>query len=132
MRVAVVGTGYVGLVTGGGLAEQGHKVVCIDLDQGKVAAINRGEPPILERGLEELLRRNLGVRLRATTDLAAAVAGSELTFIAVGTPSREDGSIDLSFVEEAARQVGAALAGPPGWHGVVVKSTVVPGTTDRS
>ena len=131
MRVAVVGTGYVGLVTAVGLAEQGHTVVCIDVDQDKVAALDRGEPPIFERGLEELLRRNLGVRLRATTDLGAAVAGSELTFICVGTPSREDGSIDVSFVEQAATQVGAALAGTEGWHGVVVKSTVVPGTTDR-
>ena len=131
MRVAVVGTGYVGLVTAVGLAEQGHTVVCIDVDEGKVAALDRGEPPIFERGLEELLRRNLGVRLRATTDLGAAVAGSELTFICVGTPSREDGSIDVSFVEQAATQVGAALAGARGWHGVVVKSTVVPGTTDR-
>jgi UDPglucose 6-dehydrogenase/GDP-mannose 6-dehydrogenase len=131
MRVAVVGTGYVGLVTAVGLAEQEHTVVCVDVDEGKVAALERGEPPIFERGLEELLRRNLGVSLRATTDLGAAVADSELTFICVGTPSREDGSIDVSFVEQAATQVGVALAGTTGWHGVVVKSTVVPGTTDR-
>jgi UDPglucose 6-dehydrogenase/GDP-mannose 6-dehydrogenase len=131
MRVAVVGTGYVGLVTAVGLASHGHTVTCIDVDEGKVAALERGEPPIFERGLEELLRDNLGVRLRATTDLAAAVAGSQLTFLCVGTPSRADGGIDVSFVEQAATQVGAALAGTAGWHGVVVKSTVVPGTTER-
>jgi UDPglucose 6-dehydrogenase len=130
MRVAVVGTGYVGLVTAVGLAELGHTVVCIDVDAGKVAALDRGEPPIFERGLEPLLRRNLGVRLRATTDLRAAVRDSELTFICVGTPSREDGSIDVSFVRRAAEQIGDALAGGSGWHAVVVKSTVVPGTTD--
>jgi UDPglucose 6-dehydrogenase/GDP-mannose 6-dehydrogenase len=131
MRVAVVGTGYVGLVTAVGLAELGHTVVCIDVDQSKVAALDRGDPPIFERGLEELLRRHLGVRLRATTDLGAAVRDSELTFICVGTPSREDGSIDVSFVQLAAEQIGDALAGTTGWHAVVVKSTVVPGTTDQ-
>jgi UDPglucose 6-dehydrogenase/GDP-mannose 6-dehydrogenase len=130
MRVAVVGTGYVGLVTAVGLAELGHTVVCIDVDERKVAALDRGDPPIFERGLEELLRRNLGVRLRATTDLRAAVRDSELTFICVGTPSREDGSIDVSFVQQAAGQIGDALRGSSGWHAVVVKSTVVPGTTD--
>jgi UDPglucose 6-dehydrogenase len=131
MRVAVVGTGYVGLVTAVGLADLGHAVVCIDVDEAKVAALGRGDPPIFERGLEELLRRTLGIRLRATMDLGAAVRESELTFICVGTPSREDGSIDVSFVRQAAQQIGEALAGTSSWHAVVVKSTVVPGTTDR-
>jgi UDPglucose 6-dehydrogenase len=131
MRVAVVGTGYVGLVTAAGLAELGHTAVCIDVDERKVAALDRGEPPIFEQGLQELLERNLGVRLRATTDLAAAVRDSELTMICVGTPSRDDGSIDVSFVRLAAEQVGAALAGTSGRPTVVVKSTVVPGTTER-
>jgi UDPglucose 6-dehydrogenase len=76
MRVAVVGTGYVGLVTAVGLAELGHTVTCIDIDERKVAALRRGEPPIFERGLEPLLKRNVGSRLSATTDLAAAVADS--------------------------------------------------------
>jgi UDPglucose 6-dehydrogenase len=131
MRIAVVGTGYVGLVTAAGLAELGHTVVCIDIDERKVAALGRGEPPFFERGLEDLLRRNLGIRLRATTDLGAAVRDSELTFICVGTPSRDDGSIDVSFVQQAAEQIGAALAGTSRPHAVVVKSTVVPGTTGR-
>jgi UDPglucose 6-dehydrogenase len=131
MRVAVVGAGYVGLVTAVGLAELGHTVTCIDIDDRKVAALNCGEPPIFERGLEPLLRRNLGSRLRATTDLAAAVADSDLTFICVGTPSRPDGTIDVSFVQQAAEQIGAALAATVGFHGVIVKSTVVPGTSDQ-
>ena len=131
MRVAVVGTGYVGLVTAVGLAELGHDITCIDIDERKVATLNRGEPPIFERGLEPLLRRNLGTRLRATTDLAAAVQASDLTFICVGTPSRSDGSIDVSYVQQASEQIGAALATTSGFHAVVVKSTVVPGTSDR-
>jgi UDPglucose 6-dehydrogenase/GDP-mannose 6-dehydrogenase len=131
MRVAVVGTGYVGLVTAVGLAELGHTVVCIDIDERKVAALSRGEPPIFEHGLESLLRRHLGTRLRATTDLTGAVQASEMTFICVGTPSRPDGSIDLSFVQQAAEQIGAALAAATGFHAVVVKSTVVPGTSDQ-
>ena len=131
MRVALVGMGYVGLVTAVGLAELGHTVTCIDIDERKVAALNRGEPTIFERGFEPLLRRNLGTRLRATTDLAAAVQASELTFICVGTPSRPDGSIDLSFIEQAAEQIGAALAATAGFHSVIVKSTVVPGTSDQ-
>ena len=132
MRIVVVGTGYVGLVTAVGLAEQGHTVTCVDIDQDKVAALNRGEPPIFERGLQTLLQRNLGTHLRATTDLAAAVADSELTFICVGTPSRPDGSIDVSYVRRAAEQIGAALAAAAtGFHAVVVKSTVVPGTSDQ-
>ena len=114
-----------------GLAELGHTVVCIDVDERKVDALNRGEPPIFERGLEPLLRRHLGTRLRATTDVAGAVQASEMTFICVGTPSRPDGSIDLSFVQQAAEQVGAALATVTGFHAVVVKSTVVPGTSDQ-
>ena len=131
MRVAVVGTGYVGLVTAVGLAEKGHAVTCIDIDERKVSALNRGESPIFEPGLDPLLRAHAGTRLRATTDLASAVAGSEVTFICVGTPSRPDGSIDVSFVQQAAEQIGAALAATAGFRAVVVKSTVVPGTSDQ-
>jgi UDPglucose 6-dehydrogenase/GDP-mannose 6-dehydrogenase len=129
VRVSVVGTGYVGLVTGVCLAEKGHDVVCVDVDAEKVACVNRGEAPIFERDLPALLARNAGRRLRATTDLAAAVRESEITLIAVGTPF--DGvAIDLRFIEAVAREVGAALREKPAFHVVVVKSTVVPGTTD--
>ena len=108
MRISVIGTGYVGLVTGVCLAEKGHDVVCVDVDAEKVARVNRGEAPIFERDLPELLARNAGRRLRATTDLVAAVRDSEITLIAVGTPF--DGiAIDLRFVEAVAREIGAAL-----------------------
>jgi UDPglucose 6-dehydrogenase/GDP-mannose 6-dehydrogenase len=128
-RIAVVGTGYVGLVSGVCFAEIGHECVCVDIDAAKVARINRGEAPIHEQGLEPMLRRHVGGRLSATTDLGRAVRESDLTFIAVGTPF--DGSrIDLGYVREAARQVGAALRDKAAYHAVVVKSTVVPGTTD--
>ena len=130
MRVCVVGSGYVGLVTGVGLAELGHDVTCVDMDERKVRAINEGRSPIFEAGLEELLHRHIGVRFRATTDLADAVAASRVTFVCVGTPSRADGSIDTSFVEEAVAQVGAAISVAGRGHCVIVKSTVVPGTTD--
>jgi UDPglucose 6-dehydrogenase/GDP-mannose 6-dehydrogenase len=130
MRISIIGTGYVGLVTGACLAETGHTAVCVDMDQSKVDCINRAQSPIYERGLDELLARHAGKRLMATTDLAAAVRDSEVTFIAVGTPF--DGEkIDLAYVRKAAKQIGAALRGKSSYHVVVVKSTVVPGTTDE-
>lgn len=129
MRVSIVGTGYVGLVTGVCLAEKGHQVTCVDLDEGKVERLNRGQPTIREAGLDSLLKRHAGAGLKATTDLSAAVRASDITLIAVGTPF--DGrAIDLAQVKEAARAIGAALKAKTGWHTVVVKSTVVPGTTD--
>lgn len=130
MRISVIGTGYVGLVSGACFAEVGHDCICVDIDTAKVERINRGQSPIHEQGLDEILRRVVGTRLRATTDLRQAVLESEITFIAVGTPF--DGRhIDLSFVREAARQIGAVLRDKPAYHVVVVKSTVVPGTTDE-
>ena len=130
MKVAVVGAGYVGLVTAVCLADKGHRVVCADVDGDKIDRIRRGIPPIHEPGLEELLRRNVGTRLLATTSLADAVVDSDVTLIAVGTPF--DGqSIDLGQIREAAQAVGAALRSTSTYHVVVVKSTVVPGTTDE-
>jgi UDPglucose 6-dehydrogenase len=129
MKLSIVGTGYVGLVTGACLADRGHDVTCVDTDAAKVERINRAESPIHEQGLPELLRRHVGSRLRATTDLAPAVLGSELTFIAAGTPF-DGNEIDLRYVKQVARDVGAALRHKAGYHVVVVKSTVVPGTTD--
>jgi UDPglucose 6-dehydrogenase len=129
MKVSIVGTGYVGLVSGACFAEVGHEVICVDVDRSKVERINRGEAPIHEEGLEALLRRHVGGRLRATTDMESAVNGTELTFIAVGTPFNGE-HIDLTFVRQAARDVGVALSNKKNYHVVVVKSTVVPGTTD--
>ena len=129
MKVSIVGTGYVGLVSGACLAEKGHEVICVDVDQAKVDRINQGISPIYENGLDELLRRNLGQRLSASTDLQRAVHDTELSLIAVGTPF-DGAQIDLKFIREVARQIGAALRTKTGYHVVVVKSTVVPGTTD--
>jgi len=129
MRVSVIGAGYVGIVTGVCLAEKGHSVVCVEVDAAKVERIRRGEPPIHEEGLPELLRRHTGTAFRATTSLSEAVGETEITLIAVGTPF--DGrAIDLSYVTRAATDVGHILALKRERHTVVVKSTVVPGTTD--
>jgi UDPglucose 6-dehydrogenase len=129
MKIAVIGTGYVGLVSGAGFSDFGHHVVCVDIDQERVAALRRGEIPIHEPGLPELVRRNATVgRLSFTTNTAEAVAGAQLAIIAVGTPSAADGSADLSFVYEAAKQIGAALTG---FTVIVTKSTVPVGTGDK-
>ena len=126
MKLCVIGAGYVGVVTGVCFANDGHQVTFIDVDQEKIARLNDGVAPIYEEGLQDMLQRNRE-RLRATDDYAA-VEEAEAVFICVGTPSREDGGIDLSYVQEAARQIGGHLG--QAWQLVVVKSTVVPGTTD--
>ncbi|MDB5103951.1 MAG: GDP-mannose 6-dehydrogenase [Fibrobacteres bacterium] len=130
MRISIVGSGYVGLVTGACLAEKGHKVVCVDLDARKVRNINAGASPIHERGLGPLLRRNAGNRLRAIGDLKAAVQETDLTIVAVGTPFDGHG-IDLTQIREACASIGRALREKSAWHMVVIKSTVVPGTTEN-
>lgn len=126
----MIGTGYVGLVTGTCLAAKGHQVVCVDVDSEKVERINRGDPPIHEPGLSELLRRCIGDRLRATTDFRNAISESDISLVAVGTPTDGDG-IDLRHVKEVAREAGRVLSDKPAYHSVFVKSTVVPGTTDE-
>ena len=129
MRLAVVGTGYVGLVAGCGFAEMGNDVHCVDIVEAKVAALKRGEMPIYEPGLEALLERGLAEeRLRFTTDLEGAVKHAAVIFIAVGTPPDEDGTADLSHVLTVARSVGRAMNG---YRIIVVKSTVPVGTCDR-
>ncbi len=127
-RLAIVGAGYVGLVTGACLAETGIDVVCVDLSAARVDEINRGSAPFHEPGLDALLARTAGHGLSATTDLADAVRGADVVMLAVGTPSR-DGAIDLTQVREAARLVGELLGTAAAYPVVVVKSTVVPGTT---
>ena len=129
MRVSIIGSGYVGMITGMGFAKLGNEVVFVDVDEEKVRMINEGRPPIYEEGLEELMREHRG-RYRATTDYREAVMNSDVTFICVGTPSREDGSIDLRFIESASREIGEVLREKDDFHVVVVKSTVVPGTTE--
>jgi UDPglucose 6-dehydrogenase len=130
MRVAMIGTGYVGLVSGACFADFGHTVTCVDKDAGKIAALERGEMPIYEPGLENLVATNVQAgRLTFTTDLKGPVAGADAVFIAVGTPSRRgDGFADLSYVYAAAREIAAAL---DGFTVVVTKSTVPVGTGDE-
>jgi UDPglucose 6-dehydrogenase len=129
MNVSIIGAGYVGLVSAACLAEVGHTCICVDVDPNKIDRINRGVAPIHEKGLDELLQRLAGTRLKATDNLREAVLQSDLTLIAVGTPF--DGTrIDLTFIREAAQQIGSALKDKQSYHVVAVKSTVVPGTTD--
>ncbi|KFL26479.1 UDP-glucose 6-dehydrogenase, partial [Devosia riboflavina] len=123
MRIAMIGSGYVGLVSGACFADFGHDVVCVDTDIAKVEALRQGEIPIYEPGLSSIVAANTAAgRLVFTTDLTAAVSQAEIVFIAVGTPSRRgDGHADLSFVYAAARDVAEAL---DGFTVVVTKSTV--------
>ncbi|MFQ5786532.1 MAG: nucleotide sugar dehydrogenase, partial [Thermodesulfobacteriota bacterium] len=130
MKVSVVGSGYVGLVTGVCLAEKGHKVICVDQDKEKVKNIDNAISPIYEKGLDELLKKNVNVNLKATRNLHQSVLETEVTFIAVGTPFNGK-EIDLSYIKEVSRLVGMALKEKSTYHLVVVKSTVTPGTTDQ-
>jgi UDPglucose 6-dehydrogenase len=130
MRIVVIGSGYVGLVSGACFADFGHDVVCVDSDAGKIQRLNAGEIPIFEPGLDELVASNReSGRLSFTTELGATIRGAEVVFLAVGTPSRRgDGHADLSFVYQAARDVAAAADGPVV---VATKSTVPVGTGDE-
>ena len=129
MKLAIIGTGYVGLVAGTCFADSGNDVTCVDVDARKVEALRGGRVPIYEPGLEDLVEKNAAAgRLGFTTDVAAAVAGAHAVFIAVGTPEGENGEADLQYVLEAARQVGRALTG---YCVIVDKSTVPVGTADK-
>src|SRR5690606_38719138 len=129
MKIAVVGTGYVGLVTGAGFAEFGHTVTCVDIDAKRVDLLCHGHIPIHEPGREGLVRRNSSLgRLSFTTSTTEAVAGAQVVFIAVGTPSSHDGAADLQYVLSAARDIGRAI---DGFTVVVTKSTVPVGTADK-
>src|SRR6202166_717254 len=130
MHIAMIGTGYVGLVSGACFADFGHQVTCVDKDEGKIAALRRGEIPIFEPGLDVLVASNVKAgRLKFTTDLTDPVTEADAVFIAVGTPSRRgDGHADLSYVYAAAREIAAALKG---FTVVITKSTVPVGTGDE-
>src|SRR5262245_33142781 len=130
MRIAMIGTGYVGLVSGACFADFGHDVTCVDKDATKVAALERGEIPIYEPDLDRLVADNAAAgRLDFTTELKGPVAEADAVFIAVGTPSRRgDGYADLSHVYAAAREIAAALTG---YTVVITKSTVPVGTGDE-
>jgi UDPglucose 6-dehydrogenase len=128
MQICVLGTGYVGAVSGACLADIGHQVTCVDVDSAKADAINAGISPIHEEGLDDLLKRHAGNRLTATTDLASAMRVADVVLICVGTPF-DGSSIDLTYILRAANAVGQELAKRDDWCVVAVKSTVVPGTT---
>jgi len=129
MKITIIGTGYVGLVTGACLAELGNNVFCLDVDQRKIDLLNSGGIPIHEPGLEEIVARNRAAgRIKFSTDVAASVEHGEIQFIAVGTPPDEDGSADLQYVVAAARNIGRYMNG---FKVIVDKSTVPVGTADR-
>ena len=135
MRISIVGSGYVGTTVAACLADCGHDVDVVDVDEDVVKSINSGTAPIHEDGLPDLVAKHTAEsgtgRLRATTDYDA-VRDTDLTFLCLPTPQHEDGSIDLAIVEAGAEQLGTTLASKSNWHTVVVKSTVVPGTTEET
>jgi UDPglucose 6-dehydrogenase len=131
MKISIIGTGYVGTVSAACFAELGHEVICVDVDRSKIDQINAGIPPIYEEGLPELLKKYAGKRLNATSDYDFAVMNSDVSFICVGTPSDSDGNIDLSIIKAASMSLGDSLRAKKGYHIIVVKSTVVPETTEK-
>ncbi|HZE19750.1 MAG TPA: UDP-glucose 6-dehydrogenase, partial [Candidatus Angelobacter sp.] len=129
MRIVVVGTGYVGLVSGAGLADFGNEVLCVDVDRSKIDLLERGEIPFYEPGLKDLVARNVRERrLRFSTSLEQATRWGEVIFICVGTPPRRNGTADMRAVYDVARSVGQAM---PGYRLIVQKSTVPVGTGDH-
>jgi UDPglucose 6-dehydrogenase len=132
MDVSIIGTGYVGLTTGVGFAVRGNSVICVDIDKHKVGQINSGLSPIYEPYLDEYLKKVLKEKkFVATTDLRDAISKTSISFISVGTPSRDDGSIDLKYIASTSKQIGEVLKKKEAYHVIVVKSTVVPGTTEE-
>jgi GDP-mannose 6-dehydrogenase len=130
MNVSVFGLGYVGSVSAASFAADGHTVVGVDVNPDKVASLNEGRSPIVEKGLDELIRDNAASgRLRATASTAEAVEATALSLVCVGTPSRKNGSLDLTYLERVAEQIGDAIRTKDDYHVVVVRSTVLPGTT---
>jgi UDPglucose 6-dehydrogenase len=132
MRISIIGSGYVGLATGVGFALKGNEVVLYDIDRDKLQSIAAGRLPVYEPGVEDGLRDMLKAeRIRVTADFRDAVLGTDVSFICVPTPMKKDGSQDPSFVERASEGIGRQLKGKDAYHVVAVKSTVVPGTTER-
>lgn len=131
MKISIFGMGYVGAVSGACLARQGHQVVGVDTNPGKVGLINAGDSPIVEEGMAELMKDVVGSgAFRATTDAEEAILGTELSFVSVGTPSEANGALSLRAVEAVSREIGEVLAKKNGRHDVVYRSTILPGTTE--
>lgn len=132
MRLSFIGAGYAGLVNAVGFSTVGNHVVCVDIDQKKTEQINEGKTPIFEEGLEEKLKDSLAKKtISATLDMERAILETDTTFVAVGTPSNADGSIDLQYIRQASVNLGKILAKKNGYHLFIMKSTVVPGTTEN-
>jgi len=129
MKISIIGCGYVGTVTGVCFADLGHDIVFYDVDEKKLALLGAGKAPIFEPSLEELIQKNQQ-RLTTTSDLLQAVRDTDITFVCVGTPSREDGSIDLTYVLSACSAIGKTLKNLSNFHPVIIKSTVFPGSTE--
>ena len=130
-RISVFGIGYVGVVSAACLAQDGHDVIAVDVDQGKIDAINAGQSPIVEEGIDELVRDMVSRgKLRATIDFKKAIDETELSFVCVGTPSAPDGSVGLSYVTSVCETIGKALKDKDAYHSVVIRSTIVPGSTE--
>lgn len=130
-RISIFGIGYVGVVAAACLAKDGHDVIAVDIDAGKIDAINSGKSPIVENGLDELVKAVVEAgRLSATDDVAFAVNNTDASFVCVGTPSAPDGSVGLKYVESVCQTIGAALAKKDAFHSVIIRSTIVPGSTE--
>jgi GDP-mannose 6-dehydrogenase len=130
-RISVFGIGYVGVVAAACLARDGHTVVAVDVDPGKIAAVNAGLSPIVEKGLDELVAQVVAAgRLSATADVQHAIDTTEASFVCVGTPSAADGSVGLKYVEGVCQQIGVALSRKAAFHSVVIRSTIVPGSCE--
>ncbi|MEM2925808.1 MAG: UDP-glucose/GDP-mannose dehydrogenase family protein [Methanocellales archaeon] len=131
MEISIIGAGYVGLVTAVCFAELSNEVICLDVDEKKVELINQAKPPIYEQGLKELLEKHTGKNLYATTSYEQAIASSKVSFICVGTPQTQTGGIDLSLIKEASVNIGRALKEKKNYHIIVMKSTVLPLTSEK-
>ena len=131
MRISVLGLGYVGCVTAACLAHEGHDVVGVDVNRQKVELLSLGQAPVVEPGLDALVQSTVAAgRLRVSMDASAAVRDSDISLVCVGTPSNDNGSLNLTYVENVCREIGAALAGRDAYHVVVIRSTVLPGTVE--
>jgi UDPglucose 6-dehydrogenase len=129
-NIAVIGAGYVGLVSGACFAKLGNNVICVDVDKIKVESINKGKAPIFELDLDDILSSYKN-KIHATTEYKSAIESSDFTFVCVGTPSLRDGGIDLSYVKQVVEEIGKIIKDINKWHDVVIKSTVLPGTTQN-
>ncbi|MEJ6402675.1 nucleotide sugar dehydrogenase [Yoonia sp. 2307UL14-13] len=132
-KISIFGIGYVGVVAAACLAKDGHQVIAVDVDQGKIDAINNGQSPIVENGLDALVSEVVKAgRLTATSDVQFAIDKSEASFVCVGTPSAPDGSVGLNYVAEVCDNIGQALANKATFHSVIIRSTIVPGSTETT